>query len=51
MERKRLEATIRTPKPALTVAGNRARLSRALRTINHIDAASMTRRPTPAGGA
>jgi len=54
MERKRLE-TPAQGRPVITVAGNRARLSRALRSRNHIDAAALTKPTLPeqpaAGGA
>lgn len=45
MERKRLEKPTK-----ITVAGNRDKLRRALRSRNHIDAAAVVR-PQPAGGA
>lgn len=49
MERKRLETPAPT-RPELTLAGNRARLSRAVHCRNRIDAAALGAKPVkPAG--
>lgn len=50
MERKRLE-TPAQKKPELTLAGNRARLSRALHCRNRIDAAALAPRPVQGGAS
>lgn len=51
MERKRLDPPARTTKPELSHEGNRTRLSRAVRTVNLIDASCLTRKPFVPGGA
>lgn len=52
MERKRLDPPTRTKtKPDRSYEANRARLSRAIRTVNLIDASCLTRRPFVPGGA